>query len=90
MAEVKQELPPGYVVPVHRSLTQKIYWGGVPRNVLLCEFFGGVIGGIIFKSFLMVALFVIIHFICRYFGQKDPFFIDIYWANKNYKTFYRS
>ena len=51
MAEVKQELPPGYIVPVHRSLTQKIYWGGVPRNVLLCEFFGGVIGGIIFKSF---------------------------------------
>ena len=59
MAEVKQELPPGYVVPVHRSLTQKIYWGGVPRNVLLAEFFGAIIGGIFFKFFLFVGLMFI-------------------------------
>lgn len=88
MAEVKQELPPGYVVPVHRSLTQKIYWGGVPRNVLLAEFFGAIIGGILFKSFLFVGLMVAIHFVFRFFGEKDPLFIDVYWANKDYKSFY--
>ena len=88
MAEVKQELPPGYVVPVHRSLTQKIYWGGVPRNVLLAEFFGAIIGGILFKSFLFVGLIGAIHFVFRFFGEKDPLFIDVYWANKDYKSFY--
>lgn len=88
MAEVKHELPPGYVVPVHRSLTQKIYWGGVPRNVLLAEFFGAIIGGILFKSFFFVGLMVAIHFVFRFFGEKDPLFIDVYWANKDYKSFY--
>lgn len=72
MAEVKQELPPGYVVPVHRSLTQKIYWGGVPRNVLLAEFFGAIIGGILFKSFFFVGLIVAIHFISGFSGRKIP------------------
>ena len=42
----KEQHPNGYAVPLHRSLTQPIFWGGVPRNLLLLEVLVGIIGGI--------------------------------------------
>lgn len=90
MAERKEDLPEGYIVPIHRSLTQEIYWAGVPRNILLLEVFGGILGGVIFKSFSVIVVMVILHFVCRYFGQKDPKFLEVYWRGKDYKSFYKA
>lgn len=90
MAEKSQELPPGYVVPVHRSLTEELYWGGVPRNILIFEIFGGILGGVFFKTFSIVVLMFLVHMVCCYFGQKDPKFLQVYWSNKDYKPFYKA
>lgn len=52
----KEQHPDGYAVPLHRSLTQPIFWGGVPRNLLLLEVLVGIIGGIFFKTILVPVL----------------------------------
>ena len=84
-----EDLPAGYEVPLHRSLTQPLFWGGVPRNVLLAEVLAGVVGGIFFKTLIVPGIAVCVHFICRYLGQFDPNFLGVFWNNKNYKSYYK-
>ena len=75
---MNDELTPeeAWKLPVHRSLTQPNYWMGVPRGILLLEFLGLILGGIIFKTFIVIPVVIGIHF--RYFGQKDPMFLDVF------------
>lgn len=89
MKNTEEEMPKGYFVPFHRSLFQPLYWMGVPRNFLLFEVFGTILGGVFFKTFLVLIVALIAHFICRFLGQKDPDFYKVFWASKNYKPFYR-
>lgn len=58
----KEQHPNGYAVPLHRSLTQPIFWGGVPRNLLLLEVLVGIIGGIFFKTILVPVLCIAAHY----------------------------
>lgn len=64
----KDQHPEGYAVPLHRSLTQPIFWGGVPRNLLLLEVLVGIIGGIFFKTFLIPVLCIAAHYLS---GSSD-------------------
>ena len=77
---MNDELTPeeAWKLPVHRSLTQPNYWMGVPRGILLLEFLGLILGGIIFKTFSVIPVVIGIHFLFRYFGQKDPMFLDVF------------
>ena len=84
----KEELPEGFVIPVHRALTQPLYWMGVPRNVLLVEIFGSIFAVLIFKTFLVPLIAVCIHIILRYFGQQDQHFLDIFMRARKYKKYY--
>lgn len=88
MAEKKEVLPKGYVIPIHRSLTTELYWMGVPRNVLLFEVFASIFSVVIFAKFWIVPLMICIHFICRYFGNNDPKFMSVFWRSKDYESFY--
>lgn len=88
MAKVKEEVPEGYVIPFHRSLTQPMYWMGVPRLVLILEVFGAILGGVIFKTLIVPFAAVAVHFLFRYFGGKDPDFHKVFWASKSYKSYY--
>lgn len=88
MAEPKEAPAPGYMAPLHRSLTQPIYWMGVPRNLLLMEAFVAVFGGIILKTFTVPALCVLVHFVFRFLGQQDKLFHQVFWRNKDYKSYY--
>lgn len=85
-----KEMPtaPGYRAPLHRSLTQPLYWMGVPRNLLLIEFFVGIIGGILLKTFLVPLLCVAVHLVFRYLGQADNQFHLVFLQNKDYKDYY--
>lgn len=85
----KEDYPEGYFIPFHRSLTQPLYWMGVPRNFLLCEIFGTILGGVFLKTFMVLVVAVACHFLVRFLGQKDPDFYKIFWASRNYKPFYR-
>lgn len=85
---MKQKLPEGFEVPVHRSLVKPMFWMGVPRNLFLTNVFIGIFGGIIFKTFLVVAVVVLLHFLFKYLGSKDPQFHEVFWRAKNHKTIY--
>ena len=84
----KEELPEGFVIPVHRALTQPLYWMGVPRNVLLVEIFGSIFAVLIFKTFLVPFIAIGIHVLLRYFGQQDQYFMDIFMRARKYKKYY--
>lgn len=84
------ELPPGYVIPIHRSLTQEIYWAGVPRNLLLLEVFGSILGAVIFKTWIIPVIMFIVHICARWMGQKDSKFISVYTRSLPYKDFYKA
>ena len=73
------KLPEGYIIPIHRSLIQPLYWMGVPRTIL---------GGVIFKSFFVPVVALCVHFLFKYLGSKDPDFYKVFWASKSYKKFY--
>lgn len=75
-------------IPVHRSLTQPNYWMGVPRGILLLEFLGLILGGIIFKTFIVIPVVVGVHFLFRYFGQKDPMFLDVFLRSIKHRNYY--
>ena len=88
MAKNNSKVPDGYIIPVHRSLIQPLYWMGVPRNVLLIEIFGTILGGVIFKSFFVPVVALGVHFTFKYFGSKDPDFYKVFWKSRGYKKFY--
>lgn len=75
-------------LPVHRSLTQPDYWMGVPRGILLLEFIGLILGGVLFKTFTVIPVVVAIHFLFRYFGQKDPMFMDVFLRSVRHNDYY--
>lgn len=77
-----------YEVYIHRSLTLPIFWMGVPRNVLLLEVLGGVLCGVIFKTFIVIPIICIIHAIMVWLGKQDPQFIDVFMDGKNHKLYY--
>lgn len=85
---MKQKLPDGFEIPVHRSLVKPMFWMGVPRNIFLSNVFLGILGGIIFKTFLVVVVVVLLHFLFKYLGSKDPQFHLVFWRAKNHKTIY--
>lgn len=79
----------GYEVPIHRSIIEPtIYWMGVPRNLLLLLFLGAVLGGIIFKTFLVPVLAVIAYFIFRYLGTQDKQFMDVFLRSRKHDPYY--
>ena len=84
----KEQHPIGYAVPLHRSLTQPIFWGGVPRNLLLLEVLVGIIGGIFFKTILVPVLCIAAHYLFRFLGQHDPDFLGVFWRSKDYRPYY--
>lgn len=88
MAKEKEELPLGYVVPFHRSLTQPMLWMGVPRNLLVVEFLIAVVGGVIFKTFMVVGLAAAIHILFRYLAHKDPQFHEVFLRSLRHKLYY--
>ena len=75
-------------IPVHRSLVKPLYWMGVPRSVLVIELLAAILGGVIFKTFLVVVVIVGMHFVFRYFGQKDSQFMDVFFRYLHHNRYY--
>lgn len=84
----KEQYPQGFEIPIHRSITRPIFWGGVPRNLLISEILVGILGAVFFKTWIIPVLAVISHFIFRYLGQKDPQFLEVFWRSKDYEDYY--
>lgn len=76
-------------LPVHRSLVQQVFWGGVSRVVLISEILFGILGFAIFKTAMVIPVLIVIHFIFRYFSNQDPFFADVFFRTLSYEEFYK-
>lgn len=78
----------GYEVPIHRALTQPIYWMGVPRGLLFLEVIGALLGGLIFKTFMVVVIAFFAHMLFRYLGTQDPDFLGVFFRASKHKLYY--
>jgi type IV secretory pathway TrbD component len=79
----------GYGIPIHRSLVKPLFWLGVPRNLLLSEFFAGLVGGLLFKTFTIPVLMLVVHLICKYLATKDPQFHTVYIRSLYHSLYYK-
>lgn len=86
MAEERSKVV--WALPVHRSLIKPIYWMGVPRGLLVAEFFFMVLGAVIFKTFLIIPMVVLIHMLFQYLGEKDPVFYKVILRSMRHNGFY--
>lgn len=78
----------GVEAQMHRSMVQPIYLMGVPRNVFWLELFGGILCGLLFRSFLVVAILVLVHFLFTYLGQRDSQFMQVFWRSQRHSRYY--
>ena len=76
-------------LPVHRSLIKPLYWMGVPRGLLILEAMLGILGGVIFKTFLVPVIIICGHFVFRYLGEKDSMFLDVFMRYVRHNSFYQ-
>lgn len=72
---MKSENPEGYFIPIHRSLTEEIMLGGVPRNYAIANGAIGAALGIGGGSWYVIPVFLFIHICLRFAHKKDPQFI---------------
>lgn len=78
----------GYEVPIHRSLTEQILIGGVPRQI---AFLNGTLGAaMIFglHSWMSVPVCIIVHIIAFYMTKRDPQFFDCFKRHIQQKSYY--
>ncbi len=78
----------GVEAPMHRAMVQPIYLMGVPRSVFWLEVFAGIMCGLLFKSFLVVAILFLVHLLFRHLGQHDSMFIQVFWRGQKHSKYY--
>ena len=74
------------IVPVFKSLSKPMTWGGVPRNIFILIILASLISVVIFQSIKgvlpILAVYMIVLALCKY----DPkIFTILYKAKKLYK-----
>lgn len=80
--------PPGYEIPIHRSLTEPILLGGIPRTIaILIGTFTAALG-LGLQSFTAVPLGLILHFLAVAATRKDPQFFDAFRRHVRQKNIY--
>lgn len=78
----------GFEVPIHRSLTEPILYGGVPRDVMILNV--TLAGATIVGAHLWYAapIFLFVHFLAVYLSKKDAQFFDIFLNQIQRKPYY--
>jgi type IV secretory pathway TrbD component len=69
---------PGFVVPLHRALTEPILLGGAPRAVAI---FNGTLAGAVGLGLRLwiagLLLWLIGHGLAVWAAKRDPLFVDV-------------
>jgi type IV secretion system protein TrbD len=69
---------PGFVVPVHRALTEPILLGGAPRSVAILNGTLAAACGLGLRLWLAgLLLWVIGHALAVWAAKRDPLFVDV-------------
>ena len=78
-----EKMPEGYEIPIHRSLVAPLYC-----NLFIAEIFLAILGGVIFKTFSVMIIAGIAHYIFHMLGQQDAQFHEVFWQSRLHKVFY--
>ncbi len=81
---------PGFEIPVHRSLTDRLLVAGVPREFALLNatFTAAFVLGLQFWYALPVG--VAIHWVATRLTRRDDQFFDVLRRNVRFRIFYRA
>jgi type IV secretion system protein TrbD len=90
MDVVTPDAVPGYVVPVHRALTEHILLGGAPRSLAIANAtLAGAIGLGLRLWIAGVVLFALGHMIAVWAARRDPQFVDVARRHLRFPTYLR-
>ena len=71
-------LPDGYVVPVHRALTEHILLGGAPRGLAIANATLAAAIGLGLRLWVAgVVIFALGHMVSVWAARRDPQFVDV-------------
>jgi type IV secretion system protein TrbD len=88
MDAVIPDAVPGYVVPVHRALTEPILLGGAPRSLAIANAtLAGAIGLGLRLWIAGVVLFALGHMIAVWAARRDPQFVDVARRHLRFPTY---
>ncbi len=90
MDAVIPDAVPGYVVPVHRALTEHILLAGAPRSLAIANAtLAGAIGLGLRIWIAGVVLFALGHMIAVWAARRDPQFVDVARRHLRFPTYLR-
>ena len=69
---------PGFMVPVHRALTEHILLGGAPRSIAIMNgTLAGAVGLGLRLWLVGLAIWAIGHFAAVWAAKRDPLFVEV-------------
>lgn len=69
---------PGFVRPLHRSLTEPILLGGVPRAVAITNGTMAAAIGLGLRLYIAgLLIWITLHTLALFFAKRDPQFMDV-------------
>ncbi len=72
------DLVPGFVVPLHRALTEPILLGGAPRAVAILNGTLAAVVGLGLRLWIAgLLLWLIGHGLAVWAAKRDPLFVDV-------------
>lgn len=83
-----QEMIQGYEIPLHRSLTEPILLGGVPRTIAILNGTLGAAFGIGLHTFWILPVNIIVHIAAVILTKRDPQFFDAFKRHIRQKGYY--
>jgi type IV secretion system protein TrbD len=86
---MKEEIE-GFVIPIHRSLTEQILLGGVPRSIAILNGTFVAAMGLGMHSFWAVPVGLILHLLALAATKRDPQFFDCFKRHFRQKDHYRA
>lgn len=84
------EAVPGFVVPVHRALTEHILLGGAPRGLAIANATLSAAIGLGLRLWIAgVVIFALGHMVSVWAARRDPQFVDVARRHLRLPTFLR-
>ncbi|MBA4306905.1 MAG: conjugal transfer protein [Sphingopyxis sp.] len=80
----------GYVVPVHRALTEHILLGGAPRGLAIANATLAAAIGLGLRLWIAgVVIFALGHMVSVWAARRDPQFVDVARRHLRFPTYLR-
>ena len=90
METASPEAVPGFVVPVHRALTEHILLGGAPRGLAITNATLAAAIGLGLRLWIAgVVMFALGHMVSVWAARRDPQFVDVARRHLRFPTFLR-